>query len=116
MELESIVHADNSLLFDPLQTSILLSFLVFSHVSAPAKLCETSDDQVPDLIELWVATDKEHIARDSICQHLLPCDSIITQGQKDPTHIGLNLSIANHSQRVEQVHDTFINQDIDGLL
>ena len=37
------MHAHNSFLFDPLQRTVVLSFLVFSHVGASAKLGKACD-------------------------------------------------------------------------
>jgi hypothetical protein len=44
MESERVMHAYNSFLLDSLQTSVLLTFLMLSHVCAAAKLSETRND------------------------------------------------------------------------
>jgi hypothetical protein len=89
---------------------------MFSHVRTPAELSETSDDQVTNLIELWVTTDQEHVSCDTIGKHLFPSDAIITQCKEDPAYICLNLCVADNPKGVKQVHDSFFNQNIDGLL
>jgi hypothetical protein len=52
---------------------------MLTHVRTPTKLSKTSDNQVANLIELRVTTDEEHISCDTICKHLFPSDTIITQ-------------------------------------
>ena len=69
-----------------------------------------------NLVELRITTHQEHISRNSISQHLLACDTVVTKCKENPRHICLNLCVANHSQGVEEVHDPFLNQDIDRLL
>ena len=91
-------------------------FLLFPHIRAAAKFSEASDHEVPDLIELWVATDQEHVSCDTVRQHLFASDPVVAQSEEDPAHVGLNLSITNHAQRVEQVHNSLFDQDVDGLL
>lgn len=44
MQSESIMHAHDSLLFDPLQATVLLTLLVLSHIRAPTELSKTSND------------------------------------------------------------------------
>jgi hypothetical protein len=79
MQSESIMHADNRLLFDPLQTSVLLSLLMLSHVRAPSQLRKASNDQVSDLIELRITRNQEHVSCNAISQHLFACDAIVAE-------------------------------------
>ena len=70
---------------------------------------------MPDLAKLWIARNEEHISGDAVHQHLFACDSVIAQCEKDPGNIRVNLSIINTAQRVEQIHYTFFQQNIDTL-
>lgn len=113
MQSESIVHPYDGLLFDPLEWAVLLTFLVLTHVSAPAQLRKPGDDQMPNLVELGITTHKEHVSCNTIRQHLLACDPVVTKCQEYPRDIGLNLCVPDHSQRVEQIHNSFLDQNID---
>ena len=86
---------------------------MFTHVCAPTEFSKPSNDQVSNLVELGIATHQEHISRDSICQHLFACDAVVAKCKENPRHVCLDLCVTNHSQRVEEVHDPFLNQDID---
>lgn len=88
---------------------------MLAHICAAAQLCKASNDQVPDLIELRITRNKEHITRNTIGQHLLARNAIVAKCKENPTHISLNLSVTNHSKWIEQVHDALVNQDIDWL-
>jgi uncharacterized Ntn-hydrolase superfamily protein len=68
------------------------------------------------LVELGVARDQKHISCDTVAKHLSPSDAIVAQSQKNPTYVSLDLHIFDISKTVEQVHDTFLNQNVDRLL
>ena len=56
---------------------------------------------MPDLVELRVARDQEHVTSYSILKHLLASDPIIAEGKEDPRHIGLDVLLVNYSKRVK---------------
>ena len=91
------MHSYDCFLFNSLQGTVRLLLLLLTHISTSAKFCEAGDDEVADLVELGVAAHKEHVPSDSIRQHLLPSDSIVTKCQEDPTNICLDLCISNDS-------------------
>ena len=75
-------------LFDPLFIlAQLLDLLLF--VCALSQLSKSGDHEVPYLLVVRVAGDKEHISCDSFFQHLVSGDTVVAQSQKDPRHIGL---------------------------
>lgn len=49
---------------------------------------------MPDLIEVRVARDEEHVTGDALCQHLLASDIVGAERQKDPRHVRLNDHVA----------------------
>jgi hypothetical protein len=49
---------------------------------------------VPDLLVEGVAAHNEHDSGDAFVEHLLACDSIVTQSHEDPADVGLELDVS----------------------
>ena len=114
-----LVFANVCCFFDSLFFKVPFAYVLLL-VRALAKFSKTSDDQVPDLLIIRIARYQEHIPRDSLLQHLVASDSVVAQGQEDPRDICLDDDIdltrsVVFAKGVEQVKDSFRNQDVNRL-
>ena len=110
------MHADDGLLLDPLEGFDEFGGFSFSELSATAQLSKAGDDQVPDLLKVWIAGDEEHVPSDAILKHLFAGDTVVAESEEDPADVGLNLHVVYVSKRMKQRHYALLNQNLDRKL
>ena len=102
---EGFLSANDSFFFDLLQCFRKSFLLGFAEIFTAAKLGKTSNYKLSYLGKLWVATHEEHISRDALIKHLLPCDAIVAKSHKNPTYIRMDNHVVETFHITQKLHD-----------
>lgn len=75
-----MMHPNNGCFLNLLELRRQKFLLCIFQLCAATQLCKASDNKMPDLVELRVTGDKEHVASDAIFNHRFSCDTVVAEG------------------------------------
>lgn len=85
-----------------------------------AEFSKSGDNQVSNLLIIWVARHQEHVSSDSLDKHSVSSDSWLAESNEDPGNVGGDNLVCGvwfiGPKSVKEIENTFLDKHVERLL